>query len=62
MKINQILSTIRMLAQSQGFYGRLLAEICELRDFDPDGYKEFVEELESQNFQNSIDMILYFES
>ena len=54
MNKEQILSAIRSLAQSQGFYGRLLAHIEE----NP-SYLDF---LESMKFTDTIDMVLYFES
>ena len=54
MNKEQILTTITMLAKSQGFYGRLLEHINE----EPT-YLDF---LEKQNFKDSIDFVLYMES
>ena len=54
MDKNEILGIIMDLAQSQGFYGRLLRDIQE----NP----EILEQLENQHFEKSLDLILYLES
>ena len=56
-----ILNTIAELAQSQGFYGRLLRDFMELRDEDPDTYENVMTQLEAQNFGDPVDMVLFFE-
>ena len=48
-----------MLAQSQGFYGRLLRNIDEM---DEEDREKVWSDLESQNFRDTIDLILYIES
>ena len=53
MNAEQILDVIASLAQSQGFYGRLLRDIHD----DPDILDELVE----QNFSDEIAMIQYIE-
>ena len=58
MKRKQILETILMLAQSQGFYGRLYHDIM---DADEEDKECFLSELEAQNFSNELDLIYYFE-
>lgn len=58
MKREQILNTILMLAQSQGFYGRLYCDIMDANEEDRDC---FLSELEAQNFSNELDLIYYFE-
>ena len=62
MKIKQILSTIRNLAYSQGFYGRLLRSLMEIQDNDPERWTEIVDALEGQHFASAVDMVLYFEA
>ncbi len=62
MTFEQIMDIIRNLAQSQGFYGRLLASITELRLENPEGYEEFKEELEKQNFKDAVDIVMFFET
>ena len=47
-----------MLAQSQGFYGRLLRDIDELPEEDRE---KVWSDLESQNFKDTVDLILYIE-
>ena len=72
MKIEEIKSTIkslassqgfygRLLASSQGFYGRLLASMETMEEMFPQDYEEVVKELESQNFENAVDLVMYFE-
>ena len=61
MKMKEIKETIKLLASSQGFYGRLLASIETMEEMFPQDYKKLAEELESQNFQNAVDLIMYFE-
>lgn len=61
MDRNDILNAIKDLSCSQGFYGRLLARILEVKEYDPDAYENLMEELEAQNFSDPVDMVLYFE-
>lgn len=61
MKMNEILDVIRMLACSQGFYGRMYNSIMELKAYDPIGYDELVEEWESKNFSDAVDFIMFME-
>lgn len=53
MTKEQILGAIKSLAMSQGFYGRLLREIKET--------PEILDELERQNFKDSLDMVFFLE-
>ena len=61
MKIKEIKETIKLLASSQGFYGRLLASMETMEEMFLNDYEELVTELESQNFENAVDLIMYFE-
>ena len=61
MKMKEIKETIKLLASSQGFYGRLLASIETMEEMFPQDYEKLAEELESQNFQNAVDLIMYIE-
>lgn len=56
MKKLEILATIKMLAKSQGFYGRLYERITTAENKD-----EILQELENQNFKDSLDIIFFFE-
>lgn len=51
----QILSAIKMLACSQGFYGRLYEAIME------DETNEIIDTLVEQNFKDTLDMVLFIE-
>lgn len=62
MKMSEILSTIEELSYSQGFYGRLLRDIMELKETDEDGYEELKKTLENQHFETTLDMVLFFEA
>ena len=58
MNREQILSTFRSLAMSQGFYGRLLDRIYAV---DEDTRENFLAELEEQNFSDVVDLVMYIE-
>lgn len=62
MDIEQILAAIRSLAESQGYYGRLYNELQEMQTNDPDQWEEVKTTLEAQNFSDSLDMVMYFET
>lgn len=62
MDIEQILAAIRSLAQSQGYYGRLYDEMQKMQTNDPDQWEEVKNTLEAQNFKDSLDMVMYFET
>jgi len=62
MDIEQILAAIRSLAQSQGYYGRLYNELQKMQTNDPDQWEEVKNMLEAQNFKDSLDMVMYFET
>lgn len=53
MTKEQILDAIKSLAMSQGFYGRLLRDINE----NP----AMLEQLEQQNFADSVEMVMWIE-
>jgi len=61
MTMNDIMAVIESLSHSQGFYGRLLWNIYELQDRDPEAYEELVAEWEAKEFKDSLDFILYME-
>lgn len=56
------LETIKTLAPSQGFYGRLLAQVEELKEEDPVAYERLIEEMNKQNFTDTLDVVLFLES
>lgn len=58
MNREQILSTFRSLARSQGFYGRLLQQI---EDVDEETREAFLSDLESRNFSDPVDLIMWIE-
>ena len=57
MNKKEILENIRILAVSQGFYGRLYQSIMESNEKE-----NILQHLENQNFTDAIDLILFLES
>lgn len=62
MNRDEIMDTIKMLASSQGFYSRMYSSLCEMRDNDPDEFDRNMTILEEQNFDDAVDMVMFFES
>lgn len=62
MKFDEIIQTIKDLAKSQGFYGRLLYEIEDAKENDREKYERIKVTLEEQNFKDAVDMVLFFET
>lgn len=62
MKIDDIMKAIADLAKSQGFYGRLLEQLNEIKNApDQSRWNALVAEYEGQHFKEPLDMVLYFE-
>ena len=61
MKMKEIKETIKLLASSQGFYGRLWGSKETMEKMFPQDYEKLAEELESQNFENVVDLVMYIE-
>ena len=62
MNIEEIMAAIRSLAESQGYYGRLYNELREMQTNDPDKWEEVKNMLEGQHFNDTLDMVMYFET
>ena len=60
-EFDDVIDIINTLSHSQGFYGRLLRDIYELKKYEPEMFAMFVDEIESQNFTNTLDIVMYFE-
>lgn len=60
-EFDDVIDIIDTLSYSQGFYGRLLRDIYELKKYEPEMFAMFVDEIESQNFTNVLDIVMYFE-
>lgn len=61
MDRENILALIKDLAKSQGYYGRMLAELEELEVNDPSYYEDVMTAWETQRFNDPIDFIMYME-
>ena len=60
-EFDDVIDIIDTLSHSQGFYGRLLRDIYELKKYEPEMFMIFVDEIESQKFTNALDVVMYFE-
>lgn len=60
-EFDDVINIIDTLSHSQGFYGRLLRDIYELKKYEPEMFAMFVDEIESQNFKTVLDVVMYFE-
>ena len=58
MEREEIMEKIKSLASSQGLYGRLYRDLMEL---DEDEYEQVMLELESQNFKDEVDLVMFIE-
>ena len=56
MSLEQALKVIKMLAQSQGFYGRLLC----MRDENPKAFDEWLTNL-AKDCKDSVDLVIAIE-
>ena len=61
MKYNEIKEVIKTLSYSQGFYGRLLEQLEEIEKKYPFDFKTIKDTLESKNFKDTLDVVMYFE-
>ena len=59
--IEQVVDVIEMLSYSNGFYGRLLEEILYVEENKPQQYEVFKQIIEKQEFENPVDVVLFFE-
>ena len=62
MNVLQVLDVIRDLSHSQGFYSRLYETVLELKQNDEAAFNEFAKVVEAQNFRDSVDVVLFFET
>ena len=61
MKMDEIIGVIASLASSQGFYGRLYNNILDLKKNDKKGYNKLKRTMESQNFRDPVDVVMWIE-
>ena len=61
MKRAEILRTIRNLANVNGYYAKLYRAFATLYKTKPEAFNLVMEKLEEQNFQDAIELTLYFE-
>lgn len=62
MSWREVIDVIKMLAHSQGFYGRLLRSIEEQYEEDYENWEAFMQYLEEQKFKDALDVIMFFET
>jgi hypothetical protein len=61
MKEREILSAIRDLAKSQGYYSRMYRQILEAKENDPYEYLAWIQDLEREEFKDIIDLMMHLE-
>jgi len=59
---DDIIKGIKTLAQSQGFYGRVLNDLLKMKQNNPEEYNRIMTELENEKFKDIVDFVLYIES
>ena len=59
--VNQVIEVVQMLSRSQGFYGRLLEQILYLKEYEPENFETFKYVIEEQDFNDPLDVVLFFE-
>lgn len=59
--VEQCIEVIKDLSQSQGFYARLYANILDTRENYPEAWEDFKQVMESQNFKDPLDIVMFFE-
>lgn len=60
-KMKDIINVIRNLSCSQGMYGRLLCDLAELKENNPEAYKKLSKEWESKEFRSTLDFVMFYE-
>lgn len=60
-EFNDVINILIELSYSQGFYGRLLRDLSEIKEYEPERFDLIVMEIESQEFTNALDVVMYFE-
>ena len=61
MKEKEIIESIKMLAQGQGFYGRLLSQLLDMKENERKLYDRTIATLEKENFTDVVDLVMYLE-
>lgn len=61
MKREEILRLFRSLSKGNGYYGRLVKDLEELKEINTESYESIMLDLENQNFQTPLDVVLFVE-
>lgn len=59
--VEQVIEVVEMMSHSQGFYGRLLKDIMYMKENEQDKFEEFKELIELMEFENPVDVVMFFE-
>jgi hypothetical protein len=57
MTKTEILNVLRVLSNSQGFYGRMYRTLSD----NSEDSNNFLEKLENENFRDAVDLLTYLE-
>ena len=60
-EFNDVINVLIELSHSQGFYGRLLRDLSEIKEYETERFDLIVMEIESQEFTNALNVVMYFE-
>ena len=58
--IEEVVDVIEVLADSNGYYGRLLDEILYIEENEPRKYEVIKNIIEKQEFKDPVDVMLFF--
>lgn len=61
MGIDDVLSVIRDLSHSQGFYGRLLRDLMEIKASDKKAWRNVIKYFEGAKLKTPLDVVLFIE-
>ena len=59
--VDQVIEVVKMLSQSQGFYGRLLRDIMYMKEYDLEKFEEFKDLIEVAGLKDPVDVVMFFE-
>lgn len=60
--MDKVIEVISDLAKSQGFYGRLLENLLEAKEYNSQAYEEIKNVVESAKLKDPVDVVMFFES
>lgn len=59
--VYDVIKVVEALSNSQGFYGRLLKDIVNLQENEPEKFEEFKELIEMVKLKDPVEVVMFFE-